>query len=46
MVETEEQDYVRYYGIHLTTTGKIPARHRKRLEKRGFSHHVLGKTFP
>ena len=45
-VETEEQDYVRHFGIKLTAAGKIVARHRKKLKQLGLRHHVLGVTFP
>ena len=46
VVETEDQGYVRVFGLKLTKTGKLTAAFRHKLARLNMKHHVLGLTYP
>ena len=45
-IDVNDKDYVKCANVQLTTAGKLAARYRKRLERHGLKHHVLGLTYP
>ena len=45
-IAVDDHDYVRCTNVQFTSAGKIAARFRRHLARKGFKHHVLGLTYP
>ena len=45
-IAVDDHDYVRCANVQFTSAGKIAARFRQHLARKGFKHHVLDLTYP